>query len=30
MTRRQVVLGCLMVITYVPVLSLGLRDLVYR
>ena len=25
-----VVLGCLMVITYVPVLSLGLRDLVYR
>jgi TRAP-type C4-dicarboxylate transport system permease large subunit len=25
-----VVLGCLMIITYVPVLSLGLRDLVYR
>ena len=25
-----VVLGCLMVITYVPVISLGLRDLVYR
>ena len=25
-----VVLACLMVITYVPVLSLGLRDLVYR
>jgi TRAP-type C4-dicarboxylate transport system permease large subunit len=25
-----VVLCCLMVITYVPVLSLGLRDLVYR
>ena len=25
-----VVLSCLMVITYVPVLSLGLRDLVYR
>jgi TRAP-type C4-dicarboxylate transport system permease large subunit len=24
-----VVLGCLMVITYVPVISLGLRDLVY-
>jgi tripartite ATP-independent transporter DctM subunit len=25
-----VVLGCLMIITYVPVISLGLRDLVYR
>jgi TRAP-type C4-dicarboxylate transport system permease large subunit len=25
-----VVLSCLMVITYVPVISLGLRDLVYR
>jgi C4-dicarboxylate transporter DctM subunit len=25
-----VVLCCLMVITYVPVISLGLRDLVYR
>jgi TRAP-type C4-dicarboxylate transport system permease large subunit len=25
-----VVLGCLMVITYVPVISLGLRDLVYK
>jgi C4-dicarboxylate transporter, DctM subunit len=25
-----VVLACLMVVTYVPVLSLGLRDLVYR
>jgi TRAP-type C4-dicarboxylate transport system permease large subunit len=25
-----VVLGCLMVVTYVPVLSLGLRDLIYR
>jgi TRAP-type C4-dicarboxylate transport system permease large subunit len=24
-----VVLGCLMIITYVPELSLGLRDLVY-
>ena len=24
-----VVLGCLMVITYVPVISIGLRDLVY-
>ena len=24
-----VVLGCLLVITYVPVLSIGLRDLVY-
>ena len=24
-----VILACLMVITYVPVLSLGLRDLVY-
>jgi len=24
-----VIIGCLMVITYVPVLSLGLRDLVY-
>jgi C4-dicarboxylate transporter DctM subunit len=24
-----VILGCLMVITYVPQLSLGLRDLVY-
>lgn len=25
-----VVIGCLMVITYVPALSLSLRDLVYR
>jgi TRAP-type C4-dicarboxylate transport system permease large subunit len=25
-----VVIGCLMVITYVPALSLTLRDLVYR
>jgi hypothetical protein len=25
-----VVLGCLAVVTYVPVLTLGLRDLVYR
>jgi len=25
-----VVLGCLLVITYVPVLSIGLRDLVYK
>ncbi len=25
-----VVLGCLMLITYMPVISLGLRDLVYR
>ncbi len=25
-----VILGCLLVITYVPVISLGLRDLVYR
>ena len=24
-----VILGCLMVVTYVPQLSLGLRDLVY-
>ena len=24
-----VIIGCLMVVTYVPVLSLGLRDLVY-
>jgi hypothetical protein len=25
-----VILACLLIITYVPALSLGLRDLVYR